>query len=157
LHTDLIKMAINDPELRGVWPPIAPGVAETKKDHYCNLILNLQKVAYEAHTIELVELRGALRYLMASREMYGFWKKARAARSGITAGDEDEDFFTGEVDKAFVAVGPPRPGGWGSTLGEWFGERKRSSTSIARRSHLKRRVWSATIRPWFTDDRRRPR
>ncbi|MEV0402986.1 DUF6082 family protein [Actinoallomurus sp. NPDC050550] len=72
LHTDLIKMAINDRELREVWPPLAPGVAETKKDHYCNLILNLQKVAYEAHTIELDELRGALRYLMASRDMYRF-------------------------------------------------------------------------------------
>jgi Family of unknown function (DUF6082) len=33
LHTDLIKMAISDRELREVWPPITPGVAETKKDH----------------------------------------------------------------------------------------------------------------------------
>jgi hypothetical protein len=54
-------MAIGDRELREVWPPIAPGVAESRKDHYCNLILNLQKVAYEAPTIELAELRGALR------------------------------------------------------------------------------------------------
>jgi uncharacterized protein DUF6082 len=109
LHTDLIKMAISDRELREVWPPIAPGVAETKKDHYCNLILNLQKVAYEAHTIELAELRGALRHLMASRDMYAFWTKARAARGAVTGGDEAEDFFTAEVDTAFAEAGPPPP------------------------------------------------
>lgn len=80
LHTDLIKMAISDPELLRVWPDISPGVSETRKDHYCNLILNLQKVAYEARTIELTELRGALCHLMASRDMYLFWKKARSAR-----------------------------------------------------------------------------
>jgi hypothetical protein len=107
LHSDLIKMAITDRELRGVWPPIAPGVAETKKDHYCNLILNLQKVAYEAHTIELAELRGALRNLMTSPDVYTFWRKARAARDAVTAGDEAEDFFTAEVDRAFAAVNPP--------------------------------------------------
>ncbi|MEV6349842.1 DUF6082 family protein [Actinoplanes sp. NPDC051851] len=106
LHTDLVKMAITDPELREVWPPMAPGVAETKKDHYCNLILNLQKVAYEAHTIELAELRGALDYLMGSADMYAFWRRARAARGVVTGGDEAEDFFTAEVDRAFAAADP---------------------------------------------------
>jgi hypothetical protein len=109
LHTDLIKMAIEDPELRGVWPPIAPGIVETKKDHYCNLILNLQKVAHETHTIELEELRAALAYLMASRDMYIFWEKARTARVSITGGDEAEDFFTAEVDRAFVGAIRPKP------------------------------------------------
>lgn len=122
LHTDLIKMAINDRELREVWPPLAPGVAESKKDHYCNLILNLQKVGYEAHTIELDELRGALSYLMASRDMYQFWRKARAARGAITAGDEAEDFFTAEVDKAFIDATPSKPRGLISTLGNAVSE-----------------------------------
>ena len=107
LHTDLIKMAIDDPELLTVWPDIAPGITESKKDHYCNLILNLQKVAYETHTIELAELRGALRYLMTSRDMYMFWKKVRTARIQVTGGDEDEDFFTSEVDNAFNDSRPP--------------------------------------------------
>lgn len=43
LHADVIKMAIDDPELLAVWPPMLPGIIETRKDHYCNLILNLQK------------------------------------------------------------------------------------------------------------------
>lgn len=124
LHTDLIKMAIHDPELREVWPPIAPGIAETKKDHYCNLILNLQKVAYEAHTIELAELRGALRYLMASRDVHDFWTKARAARGAITTGDEAEDFFTAEVDRAFISVTPPRPKGLIHTLNSAVSRRR---------------------------------
>ncbi|MEV7808597.1 DUF6082 family protein [Microbispora sp. NPDC088329] len=72
LHTALIRMAIDDPELRQVWPEMVPGVPGTKKDLYCNLILNLQKVAYETHTIELAELRGALEFLMASPDMYAF-------------------------------------------------------------------------------------
>ncbi|MET8154870.1 DUF6082 family protein [Sphaerisporangium sp. NPDC005289] len=108
LHTGLIRMAIDDPELRQVWPEMAPGLVVSKKDHYCNLILNLQKVAYETHTIELGELRGALRYLMASSDMYSFWAKARSARLAITGGDDAEDFFTAEVDGAFSAASPPR-------------------------------------------------
>ncbi|MGH4014723.1 MAG: DUF6082 family protein [Pseudonocardiaceae bacterium] len=83
LHNDLIKMAIHDAELREVWPQLSPGVDETKKDHYCNLILNLQKMAYETQTIEVNELRGALLYLMSSPDMYSYWTKARTARSAV--------------------------------------------------------------------------
>jgi hypothetical protein len=108
LHADLIKMAIEDPELQSVWPDIAPGVAGSKKDLYCNLILNLQKVAYETHTIELAELRGALRFLMTSHDIYLFWKKVRAARVQVTGTDQGEDFFTSEVDQAFRQSSPPR-------------------------------------------------
>lgn len=107
LHTDLIKMAIEDPELLTVWPDMAPGMAGSKKDQYCNLILNLQKVAYETHTIELPELRSALRFLMTSSAVYLFWKKARTARVAVTGGDTGEDFFTAEVDRAFNASRPP--------------------------------------------------
>lgn len=102
LHNDIVKMAIQDAELRSVWPQLSPGVAETKKDHYCNLILNLQKVAHETGTIGIDELRGALMYLMSSPDIYSFWTKARAARGAVTAGDEGEDFFTAEVDKAYT-------------------------------------------------------
>lgn len=105
-------MAIDDAELREVWPQVSPGVPETKKDHYCNLILNLQKVAYETKTIELEELRGALRYLMRSRDMYLFWSKALRERMAVTGGDDAEDFFTAEVDRAFKESGiPPRANG----------------------------------------------
>ena len=107
LHNDLIKMAIFDEELRDVWPQISPGVDENRKDHYCNLILNLQKVAYETKTIELAELRGALEYLLASPDVYKFWEKARSARIKVTGSDATEDFFTQEVDAAFTKV--PRP------------------------------------------------
>jgi hypothetical protein len=121
MHTDVIKMAIDDRELLSVWPPVAPGVAETRKDHYCNLILNLQKVAYETRTINLEELRGALRYLMGSRAMYEFWRRARAARLAVTAGDVAEDFFTAEVDRAFhQAAPPPRRPALAELLAGWW-------------------------------------
>jgi hypothetical protein len=106
LHVDLIKIALDDQELAEVWPPLAPGVPETRKDHYCNLILNLQKVAFEAGTIEEVELRGALAYLMRSPDMRRFWTKVRATRAEITEGDAAEDFFTTLVDEAYAAVSP---------------------------------------------------
>jgi hypothetical protein len=129
LHTDIIKMAIEDRELLGVWPDVLPGIAETKKDHYCNLVLNLQKVAYETRTIELPELRGALHYLMASSDVYSFWRKSRAARVDVTAGDTAEDFFTVEVDKAFEASVPPVPKRFivvlRDALDAWRLERKR--------------------------------
>jgi hypothetical protein len=130
LHNDVIKMAIDDPELLAVWPPMQPGVAETKKDHYSNLILNMQKVAYEARTIELPELRGALDYLMRSSDVYSFWTKARAARIGVTGGDEAEDFFTSEVDRAYADAEAPMPRRLSSIFKEsarqWLAERKSS-------------------------------
>ncbi|MGH3795851.1 MAG: DUF6082 family protein [Pseudonocardiaceae bacterium] len=106
LHNDIIKMAIQDADLLSVWPQFSPGVVETKKDHYCNLILNLQKVAHETGTIGIDELRGALMYLMSSPDLYSFWTKARAARGAVTVGDEGEDFFTTEVDKAYSHAKP---------------------------------------------------
>jgi Family of unknown function (DUF6082) len=128
LHNDLIKMAIDDPDLLAVWPPIAPGVAETKRDHYCNLILNMQKVAYETQTIELAELRGALDYLMRSRDVYLFWAKARAARIEVTGGDAAEGFFTSEADRAYAEAPPPKPRHMGSIFrqaaGQWLAERR---------------------------------
>lgn len=128
LHNDLIKMAIDDPDLLAVWPPIGPGVVETKQDHYCNLILNMQKVAYETHTIELAELRGALRYLMRSRDVYAFWTKTRTARIEVTGGDKAEDFFTSEVDRAYSEADLPKPAHLGSILKgavtQWLSERR---------------------------------
>jgi len=125
LHNDLIKMAIDDPELLAVWPPLISGGAETKKDHYCNLILNMQKVAYETRTIEFAELRGALDYLMRSQHIYLFWTKARSARLGVTGGDEAEDFFTSEVDRAYADAQPPKPRHLASIL-MWLAARKPS-------------------------------
>jgi hypothetical protein len=107
LHTDLIKMAIEDSELRSVWPSPSTGQETTRKDHYCNLILNLQKVAYETRTIELPELRDALRFLMTSPDMRAFWSRSRAARLSITQGDEAEDAFTSEVDSAYTSTISP--------------------------------------------------
>lgn len=106
LHMDIIKMAINDRDLLSVWPTTAPSATTRKKDQYCNLILNLQKVAYEAETIGITELRGALVFLMGSRDMYSFWRRARAARVAVTEGDAEEDWFTAEVDAAFRAAQP---------------------------------------------------
>ncbi|TDQ53739.1 DUF6082 family protein [Actinorugispora endophytica] len=128
IHTDLVKMAIDDEELLRVWPEISPGTSETRRDHYCNLVLNLQKVAYETRTIELDELRGALRHLMTSRDIHSFWAKAREARAAVTAGDEAEDFFTAEVDAAFAGARPPRPQALAAVLtdavGRWRRERR---------------------------------
>ncbi|MFL6075814.1 MAG: DUF6082 family protein [Mycobacteriales bacterium] len=109
LHVDLIKMALDDDELAEVWPPLAAGERETRKDHYCNLILNLQKTAFEASTIEEDELRGALDYLMRSPDMYAFWTRARSTRVRITEGDPGEDYFTALVDNAYEAATNPRP------------------------------------------------
>ncbi|MFG2018262.1 DUF6082 family protein [Actinomadura geliboluensis] len=72
------------------------------QDHYCNLILNLQKVAYETHTIGLPELRNALRFLMTSPDMRAFWSRSRQSRVSITDGDDAQDTFTAEVDAAYT-------------------------------------------------------
>lgn len=107
LHMDIIKMAIDDRDLLSVWPQPTRNPRQQKKDHYCNLVLNLQKVAYETGTIELDELRNALRHLMRSKDMYSFWQRSRATRAAITTGDQGEDFFTAEVDRAHEETGPP--------------------------------------------------
>lgn len=104
LHTDLIRLGLQDPELGEVWPELAPGVPETRKDHYCNLILNLQRVAYDTGLIQEAELRGVLAYLMRSPDVRAFWTKAKAARVQIVQGDEREDRFTSLVARAYEAA-----------------------------------------------------
>ena len=65
---------------------------------------------FETGTIELDELRGALTYFMTSPDVYEFWAKARAPRITVTEGDQGEDSFTREVDRAFInARRPNRP------------------------------------------------
>jgi hypothetical protein len=44
---------------------------------------------------------------MASPDMHSFWAKARAARMNVTSGDEAEDLFTTEIDRACAAATPP--------------------------------------------------
>ncbi|GAA4937008.1 hypothetical protein GCM10023224_17470 [Streptomonospora halophila] len=132
IHTDIVKMAIDD-ELLGVWPEVYPGSRETRKDHYCNLVLNLQKVAYETQTIELGELRGALPHLMTSRDIYAFWAKARAAHAAVTGGDQAEDFFTAEADAAFTATRPPSPQSLAAVLVNAVAQWRRERTTVLRR------------------------
>ncbi len=133
IHTDIVKMAIDDGELLGVWPEMGPGIKETRKDHYCNLVLNLQKVAYETRTIELEELRGALRHLMTSSDIHSFWARVREARGAVTGGDEGEDFFTAEVDAAFAETRPPDPSGLGAVLADAVGRWRRERASVKSR------------------------
>jgi len=87
-----------------------------------------QYLAYDTHTIELGELRGALEHLTTSRDMHTFWRKARAARSAVTGGDEAEDFFTAEVDRAYAQAAPlpPQslPTALGDVMSEWRKQRK---------------------------------
>lgn len=103
MHMQIIEMAINDPELGRVWPDISPGDPESRIDHYCNLVLYLQKVAFDVGTIDLAELRGALTYLMQSDSIYSFWTRSRIARLDIVVGDEEEEFFHKEVERAYEA------------------------------------------------------
>lgn len=112
LHTEIMKLSIDDPELRSVWPGISPDPKDERKDEYCNLILNLQRMFYELHIYTLDELRAMLRYLMKSEEIYRFWKNARETRLSIESGNEVADIFNAEVHAAFLAAERPMPK-WG--------------------------------------------
>jgi len=60
--------------------------------------------------IEERELRGALAYLMRSRDVYQFWTfwtKVRTTRVETVRGEVDEDFFTALVDEAYDHAPPP--------------------------------------------------
>jgi hypothetical protein len=65
---------------------------------------------------------------MASRDIYRFWEKSRATRVTVTAGDEAEDYFTAEVDRAFAEASPSPPRSLLTTLGQamsqWRAERR---------------------------------
>jgi hypothetical protein len=65
---------------------------------------------------------------MTSRDMYLFWEKSRAARIGVTGGDEAEDLFTAEVDRTFEEANPPPPRSLPTMLKDaamqWHAERK---------------------------------
>lgn len=109
IHMSLVAMSLQSPELREVWPPLGSSHAESSQDLYCNLVINLQKLAYEAGTIDLEELRGALDNLFTSASIYNFWARSRLVRPQITGAAEDEQTFFSIADAAFARASRPSP------------------------------------------------
>ena len=102
LHIELIKMAINDPELAKVWPEFEPGLSiERNRQYlYANLIiqnvwLNLQIGRYSND-----EARGLLRYMFSNSIMRDYWVASQTIRRRLVA-DTPEYLFARMVDDLY--------------------------------------------------------
>jgi hypothetical protein len=102
LHVELIKMAIDDPQLAAVWPEFERGIPPERNRQYlyANLIiqhvwLNLQIGNYSDD-----EARGMLRYMFSNPLVRNYWATSEAIRRWFVA-DTPEQVFSRMVDDLF--------------------------------------------------------
>jgi hypothetical protein len=84
LHSDLLKLAINDPELAEVWPPFAGTTPEQNRQYlYINLVLQHAWLQMRLEVCTEAEMRSNLRYLLASPAIRAYWRATAPSRSSI--------------------------------------------------------------------------
>ena len=111
LHVELIKMSMDDEDLAAVWPQYqSPVSAVRSKQHkYANLIMQHQKMLYEAGIFDRDDLISMVRYLFASPLMRSFWEGRMVARRVLSAATSRESEFDELVDIAYRETQPPEP------------------------------------------------
>ena len=101
LHVDLLKMAIQDPTLASVWPPLAPQLRheENKQYLYANLILQHAwlQLRFEAYTE--AEMHSYLRYAFSSPLMREYWRVSMYSRDRILVPGTAEFLFNEAADR----------------------------------------------------------
>lgn len=84
-HSDLTRMAIDDPGLAEVWPVLQPGLSpeRTRQYLYANLILEHAWLSYRVSDHSEAEMRNNLRYLFDSPVFRDFWLAVQGPRSTV--------------------------------------------------------------------------
>jgi len=110
LHVQLVKMAIDDPELNIVWPPlpIPEGPLARKHYQYANLIIQHQWLMLSTGTYREEDVRQLLRQLFTSPFLREYWAALEEVRAMGIAPDSAEWAFTRLVNEVFnEQVGQP--------------------------------------------------
>ena len=113
LHLEVLRMAIDDPELAEVWPPFEPGLSakQNRQYLYANIIYQLQQtwMGIGGHSGE--DVLETMRYLFTSPIMRDYWKAAERARASLVPGTAEYELArkVDELWRHYEAVVAARP------------------------------------------------
>jgi uncharacterized membrane protein len=113
LHLEILRMAIDDPQLAEVWPPFEPGLSpkQNRQYLYANVIYQFQQTWMEIGGRSELEMIDNMRYLFTSPIMRDYWKAAERARATLVPGTREYDLAR-KVDDLwhqYEAVAATRP------------------------------------------------
>lgn len=91
LQLDILKLAINDPQLAEVWPSYYPDLTakENRQYLYANVIYQYQRIWMRVGGRGDDGVVGNMRYLFTSQIMRNYWKAAARARASLIPGSEE--------------------------------------------------------------------
>jgi hypothetical protein len=111
LHVDLIKTALDDPQLLSCWGPFSGSVkvADRRKHMYTNLMVSHWQMMWEVNGLNEKHLRVLAQELFAGENGRQFWSLMGAIRTDVEGGRRTKLFHTivnEEYERARLA-GPP--------------------------------------------------
>jgi multisubunit Na+/H+ antiporter MnhC subunit len=92
VHIDLIKLAMADPTLAAVWPPLKPGLSEERTTQYlyANLLIQQTWHMLRSGAYTEAEMQGNLRYLFRNPLIREYWRISAESRSTVLVPDTAE-------------------------------------------------------------------
>ena len=111
LHMELMRMAIDDPELAAVWPDFDVGLSikRNRQYLYANLIIQHLWLYLQIGEYSEDEARGMLHYMFSSPLMRDYWAASERVRRWLVA-DTPEHLFAKMVDDLYGEDNPGQPG-----------------------------------------------
>lgn len=91
LHLEILRLAIDDPQLAEVWPPYLPGLSpkQNRQYLYANIIYQFQQTWMRVGGHGDEDVLGTMRYLFTSPIIRDYWKAAARARASLIPGSEE--------------------------------------------------------------------
>jgi hypothetical protein len=114
-HSELLKMALENPVYRRAWDPVLPGRDPDAdlQQIYVNLIFSSWQMSFELKTMDERLLRAVTSALFKGAAGRRFWAGARETRIATSATRRERRFhrIVDEMYQAAEAQGPPLPDG----------------------------------------------
>src|SRR5216683_2045201 len=94
IHTELLRMAMDDPLYRSAWGPFfASDDPDAQREHmYVNLIISQFQMAFELRTISEQHLREAAYILLSGEAGQRFWATGRELRQRAVSSRRERRF-----------------------------------------------------------------
>jgi hypothetical protein len=91
LHLDILRLAIDDPQLAEVWPPFQPGLTTTQNRQYlyANIIYQFQQTWMRVGGHSDEDVLGTMRYLFTSPIIRDYWRASARARMSLVPGTDE--------------------------------------------------------------------
>jgi len=92
IHNDLLKMAIEDPELRECCHIGSPNAAPSRQHLYCNLLFSFWETNYALGLLHHDEIEGVAGQMLSTRPGYDYWTSTREYRLTYVDSRQEQKF-----------------------------------------------------------------